>query len=51
VAALVSHDMGVFGGEQVDDLGLALVTPLCPDDDGDRHALLQVLIPLPPEIE
>jgi hypothetical protein len=27
----------VLLGEQVDDLGLALVTPLGPDDDGDRH--------------
>ena len=37
VAALVAHDVAVLLGEQVDDLGLALVAPLSPDDDGDRH--------------
>ena len=37
VAALVTHDVAVLLGEQIDDLGLALVTPLGPDDDGDRH--------------
>ena len=37
VATLVAHDVAVLLGEQVDDLGLALVTPLGPDDDGDGH--------------
>ena len=37
VPALVAHDVAVLLGEQVDDLGLALVAPLGPDDDGDRH--------------
>ena len=37
VAALVAHHVGVLLGEQVDDLGLALVTPLGADDDGDGH--------------
>ena len=38
VPALVAHDVGVLLGQQVDDLGLALVTPLGADDDGDGHA-------------
>ena len=38
VAALVAHDVAVLLGEQVDDLGLALVAPLGADDDGDGHA-------------
>ncbi len=37
VAALVSDDHRVFLGQQVDDLGFALVTPLGADDDGDGH--------------
>ena len=37
VATLVAHDVAVLLGEQIDDLGLALVTPLGPDDDGDGH--------------
>ena len=37
VATLVANDVPVFLGQQVDDLGLALVAPLSPDDDGDRH--------------
>ena len=40
VAALVAHDVGVLLGQQVDDLGLALVTPLGADDDGDGHGTL-----------
>ena len=38
VAALVAHHVGVLLGEQIDDLRLALVTPLGADDDGDGHA-------------
>ena len=37
VAALVAHDVAVLLGQQVDDLGLALVAPLGADDDGDGH--------------
>ena len=37
VPSLVAHDVAVLLGEQIDDLGLALVAPLGPDDDGDRH--------------
>ena len=37
VATLVAHDVAVLLGQQVDDLGLALVTPLGADDDGDGH--------------
>ena len=37
VPALVAHDVAVLLGQQVDDLGLAFVAPLSPDDDGDRH--------------
>ena len=37
VAALVAHHVGVLLRQQVDDLGLALVTPLGADDDGDGH--------------
>jgi histidinol dehydrogenase len=38
VSALVAHDVRVLLREQVDDLGLAFVTPLGADDDGDGHA-------------
>jgi hypothetical protein len=45
-AALVAaHEIGVLG-EQVDDLALALVAPLRPDDDGRRHGRS---LPPPPE--
>ena len=37
VTTLVAHHVGVLLGEQIDDLRLALVTPLGADDDGDRH--------------
>ncbi len=37
VATLVAHDVGVLLREEVDDLGLAFVTPLGADDDGDGH--------------
>ncbi len=37
VAALVADDVAVFGGEQVDDLGLALVAPLGAYDNSDGH--------------
>ena len=37
VATLVADHVAVLLGQQVDDLGLALVAPLSPDDDGDRH--------------
>ena len=37
VPALVAHHVRVLLGEQVDDLRLALVTPLGADDDGDGH--------------
>ncbi len=37
VPTLVAHDVGVLLRQQVDDLGLALVTPLGADDDGDGH--------------
>ena len=37
VPALVADDVAVLLGQQIDDLGLALVSPLRPDDDGDRH--------------
>ena len=40
VAALVAHHVRVLLGEQVDDLRLALVTPLGADDDGDGHGTL-----------
>ena len=40
VATLVAHDVAVLLGQQVDDLGLALVTPLGADDDGDGHGTL-----------
>ena len=39
VATLVAHDVAVLLGQQVDDLGLALVTPLGADDDGDGHGV------------
>ena len=38
VAALVAHHIGVFLGQEVDDLGFALIAPLGSDDDGDGHA-------------
>jgi len=37
VAALVTHDIGVLFGQQVDDLGFAFVAPLGSDYDGDWH--------------
>ena len=37
VPTLVAHHVAVLLGQQVDDLGLAFVAPLSPDDDGDRH--------------
>jgi len=40
VAALVADDEVVVGREQVDDLGLALVTPLGSHDGGDGHRTL-----------
>ena len=44
VPALVAHDVAVLLGEQVDDLGLALVAPLGADDDGDRHRAERYLV-------
>ena len=38
VATLVPHHVGVLFGQQVDDLGFALIAPLGSDDDGDGHA-------------
>ena len=37
VATLVAHDVGVLLGQQVDDLGFALIAPLGSNDDGDGH--------------
>jgi hypothetical protein len=37
VPTLVSGDHVAALGEQVDDLALALITPLRPDDDSERH--------------
>ena len=35
-AAVAHDDIGALG-EQIDDLALALITPLSADDDDDRH--------------
>jgi len=40
VPALIADDVAVLGGEQVDDLCLALVTPLGSNDNGDGHGTL-----------
>jgi hypothetical protein len=34
----------VFLGEEIDDLGFALIAPLGSDDDGDGHARSMLLI-------
>ena len=44
VASLVPHHVGVFLGEEIDDLGFALIAPLGSDDDGDGHARSMLLI-------
>jgi hypothetical protein len=38
VSALISHHVTVVGGQKVDDLGFAFVSPLRADYDGDGHA-------------
>ena len=37
VPTLVPHHVGVLAGQQVDDLGFALIAPLGSNDDGDGH--------------
>ena len=45
VAALIAHHVGVLAGQQIDDLGFALIAPLGSNDDSNGHGetLLEAL--------